>query len=491
MNNSILQKRIPTLLGILLIMVGLGVTSFLVQTGVITIGQASPAEEPQNIRVTNITDTSFSVSYVTTSAAPGVVSTGDTQALGQTVLDDRDQQSGAINSYKVHHVTIRNLKQTTKYYFSVVSGRDTYLQNGQPYEVVTGATISTSPTSQEPLSGKVTLPNGTAPAEALIYATATSGQTLSVLLKSNGTYVMPMNAMRTTTLTTYVQLTKDTAIQMLIVNGDAKSSISILASQVNPVPLISLSSDYNFIQGNAPIAHIATNSALIKFPTLPSAKIADLPTTPQISTPKKDQGFTDAQPLLRGTATPNSTVTIAIHSDEQISDQVKADATGNWSYRPSKPLSPGKHTITITAPNSAGIMKTITQSFTVHAAGSQVSQTATPSATPTLKTPTSTPTPTATTSSPTPILPSPTPTPTIVTTPTPTPIALVPTGPSPTTIAIGGITTPTPQVLSEKSKGSIPAAGDPKIVTAGILAVVLTGLGLVLFFLSRGSISSI
>ncbi len=185
---------------------------------------------------------------------------------------------------------------------------------------------------------------------------------------------------------------------------------------------------------------------------------------PQILTPKKDEEFSDQQPLLKGTSSPNETVTITIHSQENIQTQVKADSHGVWAYRPTSLLSSGQHTISIVSKGSSGVLKTVTQSFTVYAQGSQVTQTATPSATPTgIITPTI----------------SATPTPTLAA-PTPTPTAILIPSPIPSPVA--------PPATSKGGVQELPSPGN-SIIPVGFMALGTTFVGIVLFLLTRGGSS--
>ncbi|EKD86252.1 MAG: hypothetical protein ACD_37C00388G0001, partial [uncultured bacterium] len=55
MKNTIWEKRIPTLLGIFFILIGIGLTSLLVRQGIIFIGKAAPTLLPKQVSVTNVT----------------------------------------------------------------------------------------------------------------------------------------------------------------------------------------------------------------------------------------------------------------------------------------------------------------------------------------------------------------------------------------------------------------------------------------------------
>ena len=122
MKHNIWDKRIPTLFGILLIVLGIGATVFLAQKNVTFKGFAVPSELPKNIRISNVTDTSFTVSFTTDADVISSINFGKDKNLGQTALDERDR-TGTINSHTLHSITVKNLASQTTYYFSIISGQ--------------------------------------------------------------------------------------------------------------------------------------------------------------------------------------------------------------------------------------------------------------------------------------------------------------------------------------------------------------------------------
>ena len=68
-----------------------------------------------------------------------------------------------------------------------------------------------------------------------------------------------------------------------------------------------------------------------------------------IKTPTVNQSVSTDQPTITGKAPAGSVVTIVIHSDEQITATVTADANGNWTYTVPQPISSGPHTIVVAA----------------------------------------------------------------------------------------------------------------------------------------------
>lgn len=455
MSFSLLHKRIPTLLGLFLLVIGVGVTSFLVQQGVIFFGHAAPTDTPQNIRITNISDSSFTVTYTTDAAVIGTISLqeGDNS---QTILDERDQTAGTPKAYTVHSITAKNLQPNTSYSFSILSGATIYLDNDKPFSITTASPLSQNPSTTTPLAGKIILPDGTTPAEALIFATTDNGQLLSTLLNPSGLYILPLNNMRTKELSQPLTLTNKTRLQLLVISANQTSHILVQLDGSNPVPPITLSQDYDFTVSENPVS---SSSAKISFPSFSIG--AGSSATPKIITPKTDEKFSDQKPQFSGTASPNSTVSITIHSETAISAKTTTDSNGNWTYRPTTPLAPGQHTITITAPDASGILHTIEQSFTVYAAGSQVSQSATPSATlaPT-KAPTATPrvvTPTLTTT-----------------------VQITPTAP-PSQTTKGGIVHTTP-------KPTLPPTGSNTVAVVSIAGITTALLGIALFLVTSGAV---
>jgi hypothetical protein len=480
MRKDIWSKRIPSLLGIFLIAIGIIATSFLIQKGIIFITKASPSNVPRNIRVTNVTDSSFTVSYTTSDKLIGSINFGDNKNLGQISRDDRDQQSGNLGTFWLHNITVRNLKPITKYYFSIISGQDTFSDNGSPYEVSTSVAINSEPSRQEPVSGKILLPNGGSASESIIYATIDGAQAISTLVKSDGSYILPLNSLRNSNLDSYFQFGNN-LIKMQIIGPNSQTSNVILSiKQINPVPSVTLEKNYDFSQSPEPISSFSAQFQ--QFPSfsvgIQSKKKIEL----KITSPDDDESFSDQQPVFRGIAIPNETVKISIKS-LLIQDEVTADIYGNWRYRPTQTLGTGQHTVDISTINSSGIMQTFSRNFIILALGSQVSESATPSATPTT-TPKITPTtaPSIT----------PTSTPTIVPSPTVAPTA-IPTIVTPTLLPTISptIVQPAPTSIKKLPTPTISSPGNPSGIAIGILGIGITLLGGFLFFLTRGNISSL
>ena len=474
MKKSFWNKRIPTLFGLFIITISIGITTILVNQETLLQTKASPTQQPQNVRLTNVTDNSFTVSYITADKISGSLNYGKDKTLGQSALDKKDQQIKKVTDKEIHSITVNNLTSLTKYYFTITSGQDTYLNNNQPFEIVTAQTILTLSTNNDILSGKITLPNGLPPNEGIIYITTDNSAVISQTLKPDGTYEIPLSLIRTDDLSSYFNFNSNSIIKILIYGDNLTSNVFFSKNQGNSIPTITLSKDYDFRTNETLEASISANQ--ISFPSFTSTSSGTQKKTPQILTPKKNQGFNDAQPLFKGTALPNQNVEIIIHSDEQIQTQLKTDNNGNWRFRPSNPLSVGAHTITIISRDASGILKTITQSFVVYASGTQIANA--------IGSPTPTPTPTRT------LTPTPTILPKSTTTPTPTPtplvVAYLTPALSPTTTPTEILTPTTP--ISTYSGKLLPPTGNNSIMTIGIVGIITFLAGGLLFLLARKGI---
>ncbi len=432
MINRLLDKRIPTLLGISLVAFSVILISVFIRNPTFFKSNAITIEDPQNITITNMSDTSFSLSYTTETSITATVSFGKDTSLGFTEIEDMDKEKGTISPRIIHATTLKNLTPNTKYYFVINSGQTTFLNNNAPFEVITGPSISAFAT-QTPISGKVILPNVSIPTTTIAYLTIKGAQTLSTLVKKDGSFIFQLDFLRSEDLSSFFSLDKDSNIKIAFVNDFFASRVLSSYSKTNPLPTITLPNDYDFtIDSSIPIA--TTSGGIGGFQEiLPSPSLSKNTGTlaPIILTPKKDQTFNDPKPEFHGTSLPNEKVQITIHSSDTITAEVTADGSGNWVFSPGTNLTPGSHTLTIQTKDAFGIIKTISQSFIVHAATNP--------------------------------------------TPTPTLLASISATITPTTTLTP---TPTPDIVLINQ---IPPTGDSNILLFAIIAFFITAGGVVLF----------
>lgn len=461
MRNSLWYKKIPTLFGLILLGIGIISINLALKHGTFFTTRATPTYAPEQIRITNLTDTSFTLSYITKDSVLGTLSYGTDSSGGKVALDDRDQQSGNPLPYTMHHITVKNLKPDTNYFFKITSSDKIFLDKEKPFSTRTLSPLSQDPTRQPPIVGNISNADGSKDGNILVLLVTDNAQTLSVLTKADGSFVMPLNAIRTKDFKSYVTFQENDTIRLLALTPTDRATVSVLSKQISPVPPIIIGNTYDFTTSLAisPVP-VATSSATDEssFPSFTATEAG--PPKPQIISPEDKESLNDTKPQFEGTAIPNAEVTIEIHSETAIITTVTANKNGSWTYRPGTKLDPGVHTITIKTKDSQGILQTITRSFTVFAEGSQFIE---PSISPSI--PTATP------------IPIQTPVPTATITPTTIPTAT--TAPPPAVVPTDILTQPPLPIEAEP--------GSSLTAIYAILGTMAVGAGLLIILIARGN----
>jgi hypothetical protein len=436
MRRSFFQKQIPTLLGISLLVVGLIV-------GVLFIGsggslnfapRAAPQTTPKLVKVTNVGDTSFTVSFLTDEVSNGFVKYGtDANNLNKQASDDRDQLTGSVGQYTTHHITVRNLQPNTQYFYTLGTvSVPKFDNNGSPFTTKTGPKLGNTPAAKTAY-GTVT---GTGIDGAIIYLQIAGAGELSTLVKNSSSWAIPLSTARTSDGSKYATIDPNGDATVTAQGQQVTNVIKIPAkvSELQPLPPITLTgsgttstdtstnamttavannqgpnnansaamSSINSGMNNTPAETAVmngpstTNTAVL--PSLsPTATSSDLTTADMTTLPPtsaldtstaqnpvvdvKEKGniiVDDTQPTIVGTAPANATVSIVIHSSEAIAATAQADANGKYTVdleSLGKNLEPGQHTVTVTYKNAQGKTVTETKKFTVAETAKPAAQT--------------------------------------------------------------------------------------------------------------------
>lgn len=431
MKKGLFNKRIPTTLALLVLVGIIAVSTVLVQKGIFYIGKAAPENQPQNVLISNVTDTSFTVSFTTPGNVDAVLTMPDAIVGNSLILDDRDKKNGGQGKYFSHLITVPNLKANTKYTFKLLVGAKEY--SDPSFTTTTASLILEAPPSQNPIFGKVLLPDGTLAVDSIVTAKTKDSQLISAITDEKGQFIIPTNSLRASNFNQYLILQENSSILITALHQTMKSTVDTTFSVAKNLPSITLQEQYSF---SPQTTETSTESSKLNL-TLPtsSGKTVD------IISPKEGQTFIDQRPLFTGVAYPNSTVTIQLKN--VLEKQVISSPQGSWSFRSDTALSQGDHALTILTPDNTGAYIRINRNFTIFPLGSQVAMSATPSATPIIQ-PTATPTtipitPTIT------ILPTQQPTSTPETA-TPSPTISIATTAIPTVLPTNTISTPKPTI---------------------------------------------
>lgn len=406
------KRQIPTLLGLGVLIVSLiaGLMMFGEGTGVFA-PRATPQTTPKNVKVTNITDKSFTVVFYTDESTNGFVKYGTKpDSLKSQATDDRDQLSGGIGNYRLHHVTVRGLTPNTAYsYVLGTASGSNYDNNGVPFSTRTLAPPSAAPPTNKTIYGTVSTEAG-APAEGSIVFVSSEGVgEMSALVKSSGSWALALSNARKVDNTGYAELTDDSMVN-ITVQGVEPTKVSKFTNKISasqPVPEVTLgqapqldvleevseeaatlSREDTAIELNTPIddgTGLDSLNNLVDFAEEESTgsdelesgdsvlvdevvaeEILDLATVSEGDVP-----VMVPQPIIKGKAAPNVEVSIEVNSETQIVQTVTADADGDFVLNIielQKVLEPGDHSVTYSYVDPvSGQTVTKTQTFIVQA----------------------------------------------------------------------------------------------------------------------------
>lgn len=394
--------KIPTIVGILLVILIVGAIAVGSEFYLRSSTTASGSIIPSNVQITNISDTTFTVSWTTQLAATGALSVSSSHGT-QVLFDEQDTKSQG--SYLTHSVTIRTAAPNTDYAITILSSGKKNLNGTVPYKVHTGPLLTTASGNLEPVYGTIVTDTNQPVKGALVYVTLEGGQTLSTLSKPSGTWLIPLNLARTQDLTSFLPVTERMTETITVRAGGLETSALTDTLNDSPVPAMVPGKTYDFRNLNAK----APGQQLALVPTPQSQKPASAvlgtsstkpANTVSLVIPAEGAALPTTIPLIQGTGIPGKTVSLVIGITNPIGDTTVVGANGLWSYTPKKPLSPGRQSVTMTTQNLENKPVAITHMFTILKSGTQVLGDATPSAT---LTPTATLAPIATdTATPTP-----------------------------------------------------------------------------------------
>lgn len=365
------ELTIPTILGILTIIGGLMGGVVLLNKPLRNLVGASPEETPNEVKITNISDAGFVVSWITAKSTSGYIQYDG----GLVVSDDRDQERGEIGNYFTHLVTIKALKPDTNHSFKIGSGKSLYDNSGKLYQITTATAVSQVPAA-DVAYGQVVTASGDPVEGAIVYLSLPGAVPQAALTKPSGSWVIPVAIARSADLTGYAAYDREKEKIEITVQAGAlgTSVINTTTGATKPVANITLGEN---ISGETPAPTPVAGSRFSQ-----GTLATDTGETLIILTPKSGEKINSQKPEIMGKAPAGSKVTIKVESSQLFTETLTASENGDWTYGVPKNLDPGTHTITVTSIID-GVTKTVKKNFVVEAAGvsNAPARVATPSAT--------------------------------------------------------------------------------------------------------------
>lgn len=419
------KKNIPTILGIVILLVGtFAGVFFLGMRQIFKVG-ADTSVAPQDIRTSNISDNTVTISWTTDKESANFINWGESaNSLGKIEKETDDDKK-----FSTHSITISGLKPNTKYFYKINSEGESFDNKGIPWEFTTGQNLNIN-TNSVLLSGTILTSSGQPVDRALVYANV-SGYLFSTLTSNTGNFVFQLSSARSQDLGSYLNIDESlTLVQISVTAGlSGVSSAQIFPQSGRPMPPIILGQVYDF-RNLEPSINTQVPNATLNLPdnidkeskfSVSIVNSARTPTSVILESLKDGEIVTSDKPAFFGRGPGGQTINISINS-ANLTDTMQIAKDGTWTWSTPSNLSSGTHSITISWIDDKGITRNLTRNFVVQA-GEVPSFEATPSQT---LAPSPTGTPSAT------VTPTATPVPTPIATPVPVPV----TGTSSTTVLL-------------------------------------------------------
>lgn len=235
-----IKNNLPTILGILFLLAAVAAGTLLVQYNQEYRTKASGDTSPKNVRISNITDSSFSVSWTTDKKTAGFIKYAEKNAIKKVKEDEIKEDS------ETHFVKIDQLKQETTYQFSIVSDSTEYDNGGGQWQTATALT-TTKPPEPNIVSGVVKNEIGLPVENALVYVVFGNSTMLSTYTSGAGSWIINLSLLRDSNLLNLPNLTGASVIEISVQAGSAGvATAQVPVNLAKPTPDITLGQFHDF-----------------------------------------------------------------------------------------------------------------------------------------------------------------------------------------------------------------------------------------------------
>lgn len=228
------QIRIPTILGLVAILIGLVGGVWLVLQQQTLKSRADMGQTPKEVTAANLSGSSAAIYWQTDQPTTGWLELGLASGnLNSTHNDDRDTKGPS--KHLLHFISLTNLRPETTYFYRINSGGDF----SQTRSFTTPVTLP--PSSMPPLIGTVANSNLQPAEEALVIFAAPNSQTLATISKLSGNFILSLSEIKTEDLTTSYDLgSAGTEVSLKIIGPDSGSEILLETPLPEQLPTLIL-----------------------------------------------------------------------------------------------------------------------------------------------------------------------------------------------------------------------------------------------------------
>ncbi len=378
------KSQIPVPLGMFLLIV-LAVLLVTVRKKGILFSRANLGATPKNVKISNITDRSFIVSWTTSDLSAGMVRL-NIDGNEMIFRDVRDQPTGSLKKFSTHYIVLdKKISPNRQYEFVIVSGNSSFRDD--LYRVKTAQMISGALPKANLAFGQVKTREGPLFSGGIVYLDVPGFSLLSSLTSSQGNWIIPLSVAFDQSLSRLADFSGGTTEEKINVEG-GKAGVATAVNFVSnnkPVPVIALGQNYDFRNSNSQKANNTGDTPVSQGGSFGTAlEVTPVPVEFKVSNPLNGETVSTPRPQIFGVGPVGGQVKIMVESEKVFKSDIKIGGEQKWSWTVPDNLSPGEHTLTANYISPEGKQKTIIKKFTVLAAegGTGPAFTASSSATP-------------------------------------------------------------------------------------------------------------
>ncbi len=293
---------------------------------------------PQKVKISNISDDSFTVSWITDKNSIGGILYGTNDKLKNKAIDDDDIYATKSTPRKTHHVTISDLNPSSEYQFKIISDKDSIFDNqGSSYLVKTAPSLPPAKKSHI-LSGVIESTPGQAAVGSIVYIQLAQSELRSTRVKKDGSWIINLSDTLNSQLTGYAKWDDYTNIELFVQSGNKTSKAITKINNSYKIPKILLGQNYNF-------NNLANNKVL---GTNDSGIYVQNEASVSITNPSTDlEEINTIRPQFLGKGPAYTVLSLTVEADSTYSGTTIIDSDGNWQYSFNDPFPLGTYTLKV------------------------------------------------------------------------------------------------------------------------------------------------
>lgn len=215
--QNLARFRIPTLLGLGLILTGIITGVFLVLKDQPFFAKAQLNTKPEPV-VSNVFSDSVTISFLTDTPLPAFVTFGLSSADEQNVKDDRDTNTPPTPR-QIHYFTLKNLTSETQYHYKIHVGD--YSSDTLTFKTAKQESLQNG---FNPVIGTVSF-NDAPLNQGLVYLAVSDADIQSALITNNGNFLIPLTFMRKSDFSDVYIPENPTAAKLTITSPQGQSTV--------------------------------------------------------------------------------------------------------------------------------------------------------------------------------------------------------------------------------------------------------------------------